>query len=300
MKYITVICGLVLMVGIAKPQSDLKISGYVDASMAFPIDDADLGFSFDALEVDLEKSLADGVSLRADIDLGEGSADVEQAYVTFTPVRIGDGGPAVTLGKFNAPIGFELLDAPDMYQFSHSLVFNQALPTNLSGVSVAHELGLGLDVVAYLANGWDTNTPDSSMTFGGRLGYSGIDGLAVGVSRIQDDSGDNFVIDLDATVTMVENLMLGFEFNTGHKDDAGEGISGWLVMGNYSFGNYAVTVRQDAWGEASSTTISPSMVITDGAGILFEYGMDTGTFDDDGEYTKGKNSSAAIEMTFSF
>jgi hypothetical protein len=26
-----------------------------------------------------------------------------------------------SMGKFNAPIGFEAVDAPDMYQFSHSL-----------------------------------------------------------------------------------------------------------------------------------------------------------------------------------
>lgn len=284
---------IILIVGILNAQGGFEISGYVDASATVPIDDAEMGFSFDGIEVDLSKDLGSGASLRVDVDLGEGTADVEQAYVTFTPFKIGDGGPAVSFGKFNAPIGFELLDAPDMFQYSHSLVFENALPTNLSGVSVAYDVGGGFDIVAYLANGWDGNAPDTLNTFGGRLGWSGMDGLAVGVSGIQEPVSENFIIDIDATVTMVQNLTIGFEFNTGHKDTLDAGITGWLVMGNYSFGNIAVTVRQDAWGEASSTTISPSMGITEGAGILFEYRFDN---DAAGE----SYSSSAIELTFSF
>ncbi|MCH7859583.1 MAG: hypothetical protein IID14_07795 [Candidatus Marinimicrobia bacterium] len=41
--------------------------------------------------------------------------------------------PSITIEKFSASIRFELLDAPDMYQYSHSLVFDDALPTNLRG-----------------------------------------------------------------------------------------------------------------------------------------------------------------------
>ncbi|MCH7852067.1 MAG: outer membrane beta-barrel protein, partial [Candidatus Marinimicrobia bacterium] len=222
------------------------------------------------------------------------------AYVSFRPIKVGELiAPVITFGKFNAPIGYELLDAPDMYQFSHSLVFDNALPTNLTGFSISQDLGAGLDLVAYIANGWylsdgsDVNFADDSlMIFGGRLGYGGIEGLRLGVSAIQNDSLD-MIIDLDGEVTMVPNLILGFEFNTGGKDDAGENISGWLVMANYAFPSFAITFRQDAWGKAGSTTISPSYGIADGALVLFEYRIDT---DGDGATT----NSAAIEFTFTF
>ncbi len=276
-------------------QGQVAITGYVDASMQVPVEKGtDLGFSFDGLEIDLEKELAEGVSLRADIDLVEGGADVEQGYVSFTPIKLeGRSSPVVTFGKFNAPIGYELLDAPDMWQYSHSLVFDNALPTNLTGFSVSHKIGGGIDFVAYLANGWDVNFADDSlMIFGGRLGYGGIEGLSVGASVIQNDAQD-MIIDLDGEVTMVPNLTLGFEFNTGTKDDADESISGWLVMANYAFSTFAITFRQDAWGDASSTTISPSKAIADGAGMLFEFRID-----DDGNGTT--TNSAAIEFTFSF
>ncbi len=288
---------LVLIVGHLPGQNDLVISGYVDGSVALPADTAtNTGFSFDGLEVVLEKEFAEGASLRADIDFVEDGASVEQAFISFKPFKVkGVATPIVTFGKFNAPIGYELLDAPDMWQFSHSLVFDNALPTNLSGVSISQDLGVGLDLVAYIANGWDVNFADDSlMIFGGRLGFGGIEGLGLGVSFIQKDTQDNdMIIDLDGEVSMIPNLILGFEFNTGTKDDAGEDISGWLVMANYALPFMAVTFRQDAWGDASSTTISPSYGIADGAGMLFEYRID-----DDGAGTT--TNSAAIEFTFSF
>lgn len=260
-------------------QEGLQITGFVDASVTLPFEDDDtLYFSSDQFEVDLEKNLTDGVSIRADIDFFVDGAMVEQAYVSAM---------GFTFGWFNAPIGFELLDAPDMYQYSHSLVFDNALPTNLSGVSYARDLMEGLDVVVYAANGWDVNTfDDDQLIFGGRLGYVGFEGIAAGLSAIQMNS-DTLVIDVDATVTMIENLIIGVEFNTGGPE------TGWLVMTNYSFGRFGLTLRQDTWGDLRSTTISPSFSIVDGAGLLFEFRIDT---DMDGS----KRKSSAIELTFSF
>lgn len=287
LKYILAI--VVLSVGVLRAQGDLIISGFVDGSTALPTEpDVTLGFSFDGLEIDLMKEIAPDVSLRADIDFFEGGADVEQAFITFKPLKInGMATPIITFGKFNAPIGYELLDAPDMWQFSHSLVFDNALPTNLSGVLVSQALAQGFDVVAYLANGWDVNEADNdTLIFGARVGFSGIEGLSLGLSMIQNDEL-TMITDIDGEFTMVPNLTIGFEYNTGGAE------SGWLVMANYSFGNIAVTVRQDAWGDMSSTTISPSMGIADGAGVLFEYRLDN-----DG--AGGSTSATAIEFTYSF
>lgn len=268
---------------------DLTLSGFVDGSTALPVSDGtDLGFSFDQLEVDIEKTLGEGISLRADVDFAEFSdvpglylPDVEQAYVTVS---------GMTFGKFNAPIGWELLDAPDMYQFSHTLVFDYALPTNLIGFSYARELGAGLDVVAYVANGWDLNfADDDKPIFGGRLGYGGVEDLNAGLSVIQNNSLD-LVIDVDATLTMVENLLIGLEVNQGGyaKDEWG-----WMVMANYSFPMFALTLRQDGLADGGTTTISPSYSFADGAGVLFEFRI--------GKDIDGKEfSTAAVEFTFTF
>ncbi|MCH7521359.1 MAG: outer membrane beta-barrel protein [Candidatus Marinimicrobia bacterium] len=273
-----------MVLGAGLHGQDLTITGFVDGSTALPVSDGtNLEFSFDQLEIDLEKTLGDGISLRADIDLVEGGADVEQAYVTVA---------GMTFGKFNAPIGWELLDAPDMYQFSHTLVFDYALPTNLVGFSYARELGAGLDGVVYVANGWDLNYADDGQPiFGGRLGYGGVEGLNVGLSAIQNNDLD-LVIDVDATLTMVENLLIGLEVNQGGyaKDELG-----WMVMANYSIPGtpFAVTFRQDGLAEGGTTTISPSYSFADGAGVLFEYRIGKDPFGAD-------INEAAVEFTFSF
>ena len=298
-----------MVLGASLHGQDLSITGFVDGSTALPVEDGtDLGFSFDGLEVDIMKDIADGVSMRADVDFTEGDAgiwdagiylpDVEQAYVTV-------GG--MTFGKFNAPIGFELLDAPDMYQFSHTLVFDNSLPTNFVGFSYARELGSGLDVVAYVANGWylpngsDVNGADDDKSiFGGRLGYGGVEGLNVGLSALQNDSLD-LVIDVDASITMVENLLIGLEVNQGGyvKPDPLLDYSkrdrplGWMVMVNYSFPLFAVTMRMDGLADGGTTTISPSYSFADGAGVLFEYRI--------GKDVDGTDiNEAAVEFTFSF
>jgi len=267
------------------PAQGLRLSGYVDGSIQVPTDTlSHLGFSFDALEVVLEKTLAEGVTMRADIDFYEGTADVEQAYVTVA---------GFTFGKFNAPIGFELLDAPDMYQFSHSLVFDYALPTNLSGLSYALTWNDAVTLLAYVANGWDVNgADDDRVILGGRLGYSGVPGLAAGLSALQHDDGE-LVLDFDATYTSIDNLILGVEVNQGGYRDGDTPVLGWLAMGNYAWGNYALTLRQDKLAKGATTTISPSFGIAEGALILFEYTVGK-------DVTGTAFSLAAVEITYSF
>ena len=95
-----------------------------------------------------------------------GSPSTEQGYVTRSRAGSQDlegNYPILTFGKFNAPIGFELLDAPDMYQYSHSLVFSRGLPTNLTGAMLAMDLG-GRPVLRSTStvDGSGTMTPPST------------------------------------------------------------------------------------------------------------------------------------------
>ncbi len=72
----------------------------------------------------------------------------------------------------------------------------------------------------------------------------------------------------------------------------------WLVMLNYGIGDFGITFRQDAWGKSSSTTFSPSYGIADGAGMLFEFRMDS-----EYDYLAREHNNftgAALEFTFSF
>lgn len=168
-KLITVLVFLTLAVGAT---AQTEITGFVDAAHTWNPADQAGEFSLDQVEVDIFHQSSPNTSLRADLewvkDGEEFIAQVEQGFMTWTSPC----GNVLTFGKFNAPIGFEMLDAPDMFQYSHALVFDYGLPTNLTGASFARDLDHGLDVVAYAANGWDANTmAGKNVTFGGRLGY---------------------------------------------------------------------------------------------------------------------------------
>jgi hypothetical protein len=312
------------------------VSGFVDASY-FVDDNADSNtFGLDQVEIDIEKEIKDWASVRLDLQhcpsgsqascAGSGGDDsIEQGYLTLT-APVGSG-VTFTFGKFNAPIGFELLDAPDMYQFSHALVFDNGLPTNLTGLMASGALGDMIDISAYVVNGWDNN-PDTNKnkSFGGRIGITPMKDVNVGFSAITGDdsavAGENMtVFDVDGTITMIPNLTVGLEFNFGNEDLASTTGTdadwfGFLVMGHYDYSDWGgITVRYDYFddedgarlGTANNTqqaiTIAPTFVIGEGFGALIEYRHDSSDKDvftkSDGRVTDN-NDTFACEMTYSF
>ena len=319
----------------------VEISGFVDASYTYSnIDDANT-FGLDQVEIDLLKNLGGIGTLRADLEWvsdGEGgfTLDAEQGYVTLD-LGLGRGKgnyPTLTFGKFNAPIGFELLDAPDMYQYSHSLIFSNGLPTNLTGAMLAMDLGGGIDVVVHLTNGWDQNVDaNTNKMIGGRLGYSHEELGGIGFSAMRGDHVDPFrgsdfglvsnltVYDIDLTLTPAPGLIIGGEYNNSKREpkvsDHVLNWNGYMVMahyrltdvmgltGRYDYVNTSTTVTLRSGGRGNvlsrtqqALTIAPTFALTDGLGFLMELRRD---FSDDETYALVKPMvTFAFEMTYSF
>ena len=329
---------------VSKIFEGLKISGFVDTSYVYDDNAESNTFSLDQIELDIEKTISDTASLRTDLNFVNGDEEdgltvdeiMEQGYVTFgCPIL---NGTEFTFGKFNAPIGFELLDAPDMYQFSHALVFDYGLPTNLTGLMGAFGLGEVIDISLYIVNGWDVISDNNKeKTYGGRIGFTPSESLNFGISGIygaekdNDNSDKRSVIDIDATMTPTDALTIGAEVNFGGEEDSSVKTMGddaeWfgcLLMAHYDMSDrMGLTLRYDyfddkdgyAFGLVSggddagkqvkmqSVTIAPTFVIADGAGFLIEYRYDFADedfFEDaDGKYTDN-NHTVAFEFTYSF
>ncbi|MDA2916784.1 porin [Nitrospinae bacterium AH_259_B05_G02_I21] len=247
----------------------LKISGYVDTSFVWNANTEDLAtsnatpedadFSLDQVEIDLEKEITSWLKVRTDIDFEEADGSLtadeifEQGFVVATiPMfaSIDEDGWDVTVGKFNAPIGWELLDAPDTYQFSQSITFLNGIPTNLTGVMLQGNVTQYLDFAVYGVNGWDDDTSavedrNRDKTIGGRLGVTPFGELLnVGVSVIhgpesdpnaddpaealaaaaggQDNHDQRTVLDVDYTINLpiLEGLIIGGEVNIGRDEHA--------------------------------------------------------------------------------
>lgn len=318
--------------GVARAEQT-QIHGFVDAAVFYDLADPSWEFGLDQVEIDVEHGASDKTSLRADLEwVREGEehvAQVEQAYMTYAAAF----GWAFTLGKFNAPIGLELVDAPDMYQYSHSLVFDFGLPTNLTGLLVSHDFGRGVDLVAHVSNGWDRETASANLTYGARLGYArggftgGVAALS-GREEFEPEAETDPLLSLTRTVFDADlsyqtgAWLFGGEVNLGSAKSGGEVESDWLgvlVMSHVEFeAGFGLTLRYDTFddqdgfafgtvdGEAQlrqSITVAPTYEVDEGFVALLELRIDLSDqdafVDRDGEPV-GSATSIAFETTYAW
>ncbi len=312
----------------------LDLSGFVDASYFNNPGENTSTFTLDQVELDIENNIDDVWGFRADINHLEGAEAttdniIEQGFAWYSLAPMAK----ATFGKFNAPIGFEMLDPIDMYQYSHAMVFDYGIPTNLTGLMLSGGKGL-FDYAIYVVNGWDQISDDNNdKTVGGRLGVTPMDGASIGFSYITGKEGDDAggaetsnlaVFDIDFSYTGLENLIIGAEFNSGTFDNASEvkagddaSWTGFLVMANYAFTDkVALTLRYDEFDDKDgarlgsgvsekrkSFTISPSYAVTEGLDVLAEYRF---TSSDENVFAKADGTledtlnELAIELIASF
>ena len=339
-KKLTALGALLLLSGagsqelMADEGNKLHISGFVDASL-FENQYDKSSFGLDQVEIDFEKKIDQKLSARVDINyLPKGEDDpatpededalrfddlVEQGYVTYSK-----SGFDLTFGKFNAPIGFELLDPVDMYQYSHALVFDYGLPTNLTGMMGAYGFGEKADLALYVVNGWDNNYDNNnSRTVGGRFGLTSAEGINVGLSGISGKEGTTddklTVYDVDFTLTAVKNLTIGAEYNSGVDENvvaAGQDgeWTAYMLMANYAFSDLmSLTARYDNFDDKDGTrldsgiaeerkayTLAALFSLGDGAGFLAEYRLDKSDKDVFDNGLEDAQKSYAIEFTYAF
>lgn len=301
MRKMILTAAAILVAGGALAQ-ETEISGFADASYVYDTAEANGEFGLDQVEIDVVRRTGEKTVVRADFEWvknGEAfDAQVEQAFMTYSC----DGGWDFTFGKFNAPMGFELLDPVDMFQFSHALVFDHGLPTNLTGAAAARDLGRGFDIVAHVSNGWDRNSSaGGNATWGGRVGFASA-GFSGGLSAISGKEredvdgaeGDAFtrtVFDVDLSYAGGA-WTLGGEFNRGDVTveapggDIDREWTGLLLMAHYDHTDrLGLTVRYDwfddpdgwAFGDIDgefqtiqAIAVCPTFALADNLGALLE------------------------------
>jgi len=309
-------------------ENGLNISGFADASYFFDNTTGENTFGLDQVEIDLKKNYGATGSMRIDLEWsndGAGGMDpnVEQAFMTMNIPYLTES--TLQFGKFNAPIGFELMDPNEMYQYSHALVYDYGLPGNLSGVMVSSQLNSRTNLSVYICNGWDQNADlNTGKTFGGRLGLSLFDQVTMGLSAItgaeNGPEGEFLTVwDVDITFTPADGWLFGGELNWGRNtaSDSSQTWNGFLLMAHHDFNSiYGITLRLDYFNDADATrlesqlpekrkavTLAPTFVLREGMGALFELRQD---FSDKDVFTdrnrKPCQSSLhfAFELTYSF
>jgi len=310
------LCAAPAMAGNLSDKLDnLNISGFVDGSYSgqnAPTGTAaSTGFGLDQVELDVEYSKGN-TGFRFDLNgfpstAGNIAPDslFEQGYVYYTFEGVLDEGLTFTFGKFNAPIGWELLDAPDMYQFSHALVFNNGLPTNLTGASLAGKVGI-IDAVIYYSNQIDTNgvTTTGIRAAGGRLGITPLEGANIGVSYLTQGN-PGFIatrtLDVDFTYDAIDHLVIGGEFNQVKTKNITS--QGYFVTAHYDFTDmFGATYRFGTWddnksvaGKVTSNTAALTASLNDGFGVIAEYRTVNNTIASAAASVIGTTGSSLVE-----
>lgn len=128
-------------------------------------------FYIDQVELDLNKSFGDRIRLRVDLDFGRvlsgtsrvtesppvfsnfgnpfpNNFNLEQAYVTVGIPGNGE----LLFGRFNAPIGYYVVDRIDNPTISFSNIYNFVTPTNVTGMKGFWAFGDHIDLNVYIVN----------------------------------------------------------------------------------------------------------------------------------------------------
>jgi hypothetical protein len=181
---------------------DLTIGGFVDTILYFQDsdgsgstagDDSVIDFTADA-EIQLGYNIGDAVTAQVDIELdGEttsGVGAVEQAYVSW---QVNDQA-TLTMGKVETLIGYEGVDAPDLWRIGNSVVADNN-PGSTTGLNVGFAPSEQLAVDVYIVDGvFDTDSsPSGSVS---KLS----DDLSFGLSVVFTGPDDKFFVDFDVAV----------------------------------------------------------------------------------------------------
>ncbi len=185
--------------------------------------------------------------------------DLTQANITYN-APIGKG-LQFTFGKFATPMGAEVIEAIDNFNYSRSFLFNYAIPFTHTGIKTYYAFSDTFNVAFYLVNGWDNTTDNNTgKTVGLSFGVTPVQPVNLafnfmyGPEQDNNNSNGRFLFDWVGTYTATKNLT--FVLNTdwaseqgvmtaqGLRDTKWYGIAGYA---KYSFTDWFAVALRGEW-----------------------------------------------------
>ncbi len=169
---------------------------------------------------------------------------IATANITWNAPVFGKSVP-ITMGKMYTWIGYELVENIGNPNYSHGMVYNNAIPFTHMGVSADLSEFLPSDkfgLTLYYVNGWDSFIDNNeSKSFGAYLTYEPNDDFFISLAGIigaegwnnrsgqsvdadfvtRNNGGNTMMYDIVATYSLpqVEKLSLGFNWDHGYVED---------------------------------------------------------------------------------
>jgi hypothetical protein len=237
----------------------LSVTGFVDMSFtSVDIDGAEGGsassFGIDQVETDFLYAGSNGISAQVDIEYGEDASDlagdddtfVEQAFITK---KFSDQF-SVKAGRFLSYSGWETEEPTGLMQYSgvgYAPAFygyyQQGISAAYTGEKFALMGSLVTDVFGYAGGAIESDTDDLGFEIGAAI--MPFEGFTAKAFFTSDKKTDREVVNVWASYA-VSGFTFAGEYNDGDYDAAGKG-DGFLLMGNYTMGNYGITLRYHDW-----------------------------------------------------
>ena len=232
----------------------LQMSGYADIAYGYSFNEPDpattatVGRAFDnesdgftphAFELVFEKPITDEmpIGFRTDLFFGDDAEiihstglgattdnfDLQQAYITAR-APVGDG-LDFKVGKFVTLLGAEVIESPANWNYSRSLLFQNAIPYTHTGALATYPLGEMGSVTTGVVNGWDiVDDNNKAKSFIGNLTLTPFEDLTLsfngitGAERAGDSRNKRTVFDAVVTWTPpIEHLTLMANYDFGHE-----------------------------------------------------------------------------------
>ena len=269
----------------AEEKSALTVGGFIDMSYVYQDSDAEASSTsssgVDQVEVNLGYDFGNKLTAAVDVEYKNAAdgANVEQAYISYA---VSDDF-SVKAGRFLSYSGWETEEPTGLFQYSgtgYAKYFYGYYQQGVSGIYSGDGYALAVSVVNDLAGPQATDSEQPGVET--MLALMPTDEITV--KAFYSVEGDTKLFNTWASYSK-DALTLAAEYNSAEDSAyAGSDASGYLLMANYAFEDFALTLRyhdyevEDAAGttteEANAFTISPSFAVNDNLLIVTEYRME--------------------------
>ena len=273
----------------------LSVSGFIDMSWTYA--DPDSGSSsqsagIDQFEIDFLYGFSDKLTAQVDLeyqDNGSGEeVDIEQAFINYAISKEF----SIKAGRFLSYSGWETEEPTGLFQFSgtgYAKYFYGGYQQGISGKYSADTYALALSVVNSLGDLEGEARDSENPGIEAMVAFMPTESITVKGFYMSDklDGTDETTKMVNLWASYAQGpLTLAAEYNTAENSAfAGSDADGYLVMANYAFETFGLTLRYHAYEledgsgatveDMSGITISPSFAVSDNLLMVFEYRMDT-------------------------
>lgn len=263
---------------------NLSVSGFIDMSyLSVDIDGGTSTHDSGIDQVELNFGYDFGNKLTATVDVEYQNAaegvDVEQAFISYA---ISDN-LSIKAGRFLSYSGWETEEPTGLFQYSgtgYAKYFYGYYQQGVSALYSGDKFAVAVSVVNDLAGPQSTDTEHPGIET--MVAFMPTESFTV--KGFYSVDGDTTMLNTWAAYS-VDALTLAAEYNASEDTAfAGSEADGYLLMANYAFESFGMTVRYHdyevefadgaSFEDASGITISPSFSVNDNLLMVFEYRMD--------------------------